>query len=82
MCKDCRCLCVQVWNLWNKISKKTAKKNKKQKLSMTNLCVVFVFCIWGLKILVNSVFITSGYWEYFSDAEKVLYLFYVRGVQS
>lgn len=46
----------------------------------TLLCVVFVFCKSRLNILVNSVFITSGYWEYFSDAEKVLYLFYVRVV--
>lgn len=59
------------------------KENNSKKTSIWHknlLCVVFVFCKWRLKILVNSVFVTSGYWEYFSDAEKVLYLFYVRVV--
>lgn len=43
-----------------KFQRKLLKKNKQKKpnLSMTKLCVVFVFCIWGLKILVNPVFIT------------------------
>lgn len=72
---------MQVWNLCNKRSRKTNPKNKKSSIWHKNLLrVVFVFCKWRPKILVNSVFITSGYWEYFSDAEKVLYLFYVRVV--
>lgn len=58
--------------MWNKIAEKLEQKK------FWHLCVVFVFCKWGLKF--NSVFIISGYWEYFSDAEKVLYLFHVRVV--
>lgn len=65
------------------VKQKIKENYSKKKSSVWHnnlLCVVFVFCKWRLKILVNSVFITSGYWEYFSDAEKVLYLFYVRVV--
>lgn len=68
MCRNCRCLYVQVWNLWNKKIKEN--KDKKNEYDTNLLRVVFVFCKWRLNILVNSVFITSGYWEYFSDAEK------------
>lgn len=78
VCRNFRCLYVQVWNLWNKRSRKTIPKKYDRKIYCV---VVFVFCKWRLEILVNSPFITSGYWEYFSDAKKVLYLFYVRVVQ-
>lgn len=69
VCRNCRCLYVQVWNLWNKRSRKTIPK-KVQYDSEIYYVLSFVFCKWRLKILLSSVFITSGYWEYFSDAEK------------
>lgn len=68
-------VCASMESVEQKI-KENIKKSLKWHKNL--LCVVFVFCKWRLKILVNSVFINSGYWEYFSDAEKVLYFFYVR----
>lgn len=71
-------VCASLEFVEQKIKENDSKKKVQYDTDL--LCVVFVFCKWTLKILVNSVFITSGYWEYFSDAEKVLYLFYVRVV--
>lgn len=73
-------VCASMQLVKQKIKENSSKKKKKVQYDTNLLCVVLVFCKWRLNILVNSVFITSGYWEYFSDAEKVLYLFYVRVV--
>lgn len=79
VCRNCRCLYVQVLEF---VQQKDQGKQFQKKFNMTQIYCVLSLCFvnedW--KILVNSVFITSGYWEYFSDAEKVLYLFYVRVV--
>ncbi len=42
VCRNCRCLCVQVWNLWNKRSRKTIPKKVQYDTKIYCVCCLCV----------------------------------------
>ena len=80
VCRSCRCLYLDVSDLWNKNTKEN-KLKKTYQYDTKILYVVFVFCKWTKKRSWVICLLYSGYSEYFSDADKMLYLFYVRVVE-